>query len=202
MPVISVDLPLLTAPLAEPLLGVYFVVAPPLPVPGEILASDTQAFSISAEEEISTDITAEEVATEVTITEASSSAACLIDTAVWAPAFRSLLNSNMNRFWAGQALQFTATFIDPVTEVPVDPDQVQFSYAYIDSGNVQHTISTIYGAPGSTIIKTDTGTYQIKVDSTGRVGQIPYVWASTGVYQALISGAIIIDDPSPEPSFS
>ena len=104
--------------------------------------------------------------------------------------------ATLNRYWAGNLIKFTATFLNMDTLEPIDPTAVEFAYRVGGGTPTRY----LYGTDVA-LVRVGAGIYQIQIDSSNQVGQWSYIWASHGTGQATLSRAIIVDAPAIVPSF-
>jgi hypothetical protein len=91
-----------------------------------------------------------------------------------------------DEFDEGNVLIFTATFIDALTNDPVNPTNVAFGYRI--SGGVVNPF--VFGSSGMT--NPITGTFTISIPSLGLPGTWKWQWQSTGSGEGQKNGAITV----------
>ena len=102
----------------------------------------------------------------------------------------------LRKFRAGQLIRFSATFVMTDTGTPIEPGEVEFSYRVGDGDPVFY-----YYGTDAEVLQTSPGSFEISIDSTGKVGTWAYIWASTGLGQAIVSRAVIVQAPAIDPVF-
>ena len=97
----------------------------------------------------------------------------------------------MSSYVVGNVIRVTATFSDPVTNLPLDPTVVKLTF-----GTKTAPTTWTYLATGA-IIRDSLGTFHADLDTTGGIALGKptvwlYEWTSTGTGQAANSGQFTI----------
>jgi hypothetical protein len=90
-------------------------------------------------------------------------------------------------FDEGNVLVFTATFVDELTQEPINPATVAFGYR-VNSGAVQGPY--LFGS--SSMTNPETGTFIMSIASRGKPGTWKWQWESDGSGEGQKNGAITV----------
>jgi hypothetical protein len=97
------------------------------------------------------------------------------------------MSTQSTTYVEGNEINFEVQFVNEITNAPINPTNVVFSYR-VNGG----TPTQVEYISGGSITNSTTGTYNIYVPTAGLAGTWVWQWQGYGVGTSLVSGSLTV----------